>query len=79
MRDYVHVSSGFGEETNPISPRNWDLLFEVCQAAEISNPKGKMFSHSIQKNILKAGIFAFGGTMGNNSCDLIPTCFVYFE
>lgn len=57
----------------------WDLpIFEVCQA-EISNPKGKMFSHSKQKNILKAGLFAFGGTMGNHDCDLIPTYFVYFE
>lgn len=55
------------------------FLFEVCQAVEISNLKGKMCSHSKQKNILKAGIFAFGGAMENSSCDLIQTCFVYFE
>lgn len=68
-----------GEKLIPYLLEIGIFLFEVCQAAEISNPKGKMFPHSKQKNILKAGIFALGGTMENNNCDLIPTCFVYFE
>lgn len=79
MRDYLHVSSALGEEINPISSGNVGSSYLSSARQQISNPKGKMFSHSKQKNILKAGIFAFWGSMGDNNCDLIPTCSVYFE
>lgn len=78
-RDYVLVSSAFGEETNPRSPRNWDLPVWGLPDWRLVTPKAKCFLRVNRKDILKAGIFAFERTMENNSCDLIPMCFVYFE
>lgn len=79
MRGYLHVSSALGEEVNPVSPGSVESSYLRSARQQISNPRGKMFSHSKQKNVLKAGIFAFWGIMGNNDCDSIQTCFLYFE